>query len=370
MSAITLTSVGLRYPDGTVGLAGVDLHIGDGEFVALVGPSGSGKTTLLRTIAGFLTPTTATICIDDDIVAGDRGTVPPEKRRLGMVFQQHAIWPHRSVGRNVGYPLEVTRTPRRERATRVAATLDLVGLGGYENRDPATLSGGQRQRVALARALVAQPRALLLDEALSALDEPLRDRLRLELRALTRAHGLTVVHVTHDRAEALALADRVVVLGDGELRRVGTPEELLTTPGTPFVAEFLWSATLLEGRLDATGFVDTDGSVVAARGAITGSDAAEEAGTLAVLPADVELRAPDAPDAWTSGIVTSSLFGRDASDVVIACNGIGVRCAVRGPRPRVGDRVGVTVRRASFHPQHRGVLGGSPAALPDTVATG
>ena len=179
MSAITLTSVDLHYPDGTVGLSGIDLDVRDGEFVALVGPSGSGKTTLLRTVAGFLAPTAGLVRLGDEVVADGAHTVPPEKRNLGMVFQQHAIWPHRSAG-------------------RVAEVLELVGLPGLAKRDPATLSGGQRQRVALARALVAQPRALLLDEALSALDEPLRDRLRLELRTLTRTQNLTVVRDVHD----------------------------------------------------------------------------------------------------------------------------------------------------------------------------
>ncbi len=152
MSAITLTGVHLHYPDGTAALTEVDIDVHDGEFIALVGPSGSGKTTLLRTVAGFLEPTAGTVRIGDDTVADGGLGVPPEKRHLGMVFQQHAIWPHRSVGRNVSYPLEIAKMPRVRRTARVAEVLDLVGLTGFEKRDPATLSGGQRQRVALARA--------------------------------------------------------------------------------------------------------------------------------------------------------------------------------------------------------------------------
>lgn len=347
MSAITLTGVDLHYPDGTAGLSGIDLDVRDGEFIALVGPSGSGKTTLLRTVAGFLDPTAGTVRLGDEVVADGRRSIPPEKRRLGMVFQQHAIWPHRSVGRNVAYPLEVAKMPRARRAARVAEVLELVGLPGVEKRDPATLSGGQRQRVALARALAGQPCALLLDEALSALDEPLRDRLRLELRTLTRSQNLTVVHVTHDRAEALALADRVVVLDHGRIQQVGTPEDLVRRPDTAFVAKFLSDANLLPGTVTPRGFRSDDGVVEVGRDLLPHIPSG--GGTIAVLPEDLALTSPE--DAGTAqGIVLSSLYGRDASDVVVSCRGVDFRCAVRGPRPVVGDRVGLTIRRALFYP--------------------
>ncbi|MDI9893456.1 ABC transporter ATP-binding protein [Rhodococcus sp. IEGM 1381] len=336
MSAITIEHLGLRYPDGTVGLDGIDLAVADGEFVALVGPSGSGKTTLLRTVAGFLKPTSGSISIGADVVASERLSTPPESRKLGMVFQQHALWPHRTVGRNVSYPLELAKVSKAERATKVADVLDLVGLPGLEKRDPATLSGGQRQRVALARALVSSPRALLLDEALSALDEPLRDRLRLELRSLTRAAGLTVVHVTHDRTEALALADRVVVLDQGTIAQIGTPEDVVRAPKSAFVARFLSDATLVDGTVAHGTF--TSGSLTVA------SDSSGP-GTLAVLPTDIEI----VPDGDISGTVTSSLFGRDASDVLVRSGDVDFRCSVRGPRPQVGDAVTLTVRRSFFY---------------------
>lgn len=347
MSAITLTGVDLHYPGGTAGLTGIDLAVHDGEFVALVGPSGSGKTTLLRTVAGFLDPTAGTVHLGGDVVADARHSVPPEKRGLGMVFQQHAIWPHRSVERNVAYPLEVAKVPRAQRAERVSEVLALVGLPGVEKRDPATLSGGQRQRVALARALAGKPRALLLDEALSALDEPLRDRLRLELRTLTRAQNLTVVHVTHDRAEALALADRVVVLDGGRIRQVGTPEELVHRPQSAFVAKFLSDANLLHGTVTNHEFTGTDADVIVGRDLLQ-HDATGE-GTLAVLPGDIDVTTVENADT-AHGIVMSSLFGRDASDVVVSCRGVEFRCSVRGMRPSVGDRVGLSVRRALFYP--------------------
>jgi iron(III) transport system ATP-binding protein len=346
MSSVTLTGVTLTYPDGTVGLQGIDLAIADGEFIALVGPSGSGKTTLLRTIAGFLAPTAGTVHLGDALVAGGDRLVEPEKRALGMVFQQHAIWPHWNVARNVGYPLKRAGVRRGERESRVAEVLQTVGLAGYEARDPATLSGGQRQRVALARAIVGRPRVLLLDEALSALDEPLRDSLRLQLQNLTRSIGLTVIHVTHDRSEALALADRVVVLDGGRILQVASPPELVSRPNSPDVARFLSDATLFKGSVDAAGFSATahpafvGGALLdLAGGTPTG------AGTLAVLPEHVVLH----PDAGGEAEVVSSLFGRAGNDVVVSWRGVAVRSRTGGRRLVVGERVTVAFERALFY---------------------
>lgn len=344
MASVTLDSVSMRYPSGAQGLADIDLEIADGEFLALVGPSGSGKTTLLRTIAGFLSPTSGLIRIGERQVAGGDAFVPPESRSLGMVFQQHAVWPHWNVARNVDYPLRRVRVRRPERTRRVAQALELVGLAGYERRDPATLSGGQRQRVALARALVAQPRVLLLDEALSALDEPLRDRLRLELRTLTRDLGLTVVHVTHDRSEALALADRVMVLDSGRIQQVDTPEALLTRPASAFVARFLSDATVVEGTAGAAGFaaaehpirLPLDANARSVRGAVSA----------AIMPADIDVQPDDSGDA----IVRSALFLRDGSDLVVEWHGLALRAQTTGIRLPVGERVSITIRSARFYP--------------------
>ena len=347
MSSVTLTDVGLVYPNGTVGLENIDLAIADGEFVALVGPSGSGKTTLLRAIAGFLSPTTGSIRLDDVLVADSRRSVEPEKRGLGMVFQQHAVWPHWNVERNIAYPLVLARVARAERAARVAEVMELVGLTGFGKRNPATLSGGQRQRVALARAIVGRPRVLLLDEALSALDEPLRDSLRLELQSLTRSIGLTVVHVTHDREEALALADRIVVLDGGRIQQVGSPVELVTRPITASVARFLSDATLFPGQRSAAGFA-ADGHPCAVPGALLeAGGAGVGAGTIAVLPEDITLE--PGTGAATDAVVTSSLYGRASNDVVVNWQGIPVRCRVPGRRYLVGERVVVGIRRAMFY---------------------
>jgi iron(III) transport system ATP-binding protein len=353
MASVTLAAVDLRYPSGAQGLAGIDLHVADGEFVALLGPSGSGKTTLLRTVAGFLAPTGGRVLLGDRLVAGGGAFVAPEHRALGMVFQQHAVWPHWNVGRNVEYPLRLAKVPRRERAARVAAVLELVGLAGAASRDPATLSGGQRQRVALARAIVAEPEVLLLDEALSALDEPLRDRLRLELQSLTRRFGLTVLHVTHDRDEALALADRVVVLDGGRIQQIGTPPELVSRPASAFVARFVSDATVIAGRLDASGFTTPDDNLHLPTAVIesTADPAAAVGGAadLTILPEDVRL-APAEPGSPGDAFVVSSLFGREGNDVVLDWNGRSLRSRGSGVRPVVGEWMRVRIERAIVYP--------------------
>jgi iron(III) transport system ATP-binding protein len=343
MASVTLDAVSLRYRTGALGLQDVDLHVNDGEFLALVGPSGSGKTTLLRSVAGFLAPTTGRVLIGDRVLADGRTAVPPEQRQLGMVFQQHAVWPHWDVGRNVEYPLRRARMPRAERRRRVTETLDLVGLADYERRDPATLSGGQRQRVALARALVARPRVLLLDEALSALDEPLRDRLRLELHTLTRELGLTVIHVTHDRSEALALADRVAVLESGQIQQIDTPGALLTQPLTPFIAQFLSDATIVGGHVTDGRFRATNHPLAIADNQTRRNASKAKA---AILPSAVRVQ----PNPHGSAVVRSSLFTPEGSDLVIEWAGLRLRAKLHGIHPRVGDHVDVEVTDALIYP--------------------
>lgn len=337
---IDLKNLRVVYPDGTVGLDEIDLHVSPEEFIVLVGPSGSGKTTLLRTIAGFLQPEAGALTIGGENVAG----VEPEKRQLGMVFQQHAVWPHMSVAGNVAYPLKRAKVARSEITRRVGEALKLVGLSGYDKRKPERLSGGQRQRVALARAIVARPRVLLLDEALSALDEPLRDSLRRELVSLTAAQGLTTVHVTHDRAEALAIADRIVVLDEGRIQQVSTPEHLVSRPATAGVASFIADATVVEARVRA-GRVEAPAlgmswalSEVELLGQV--SDVVD----LAVLPAAVEVAPPATPDA-VEGIITSVLFDRGQFSVTIRIGEHSFRANLTGARPQIGEEIGVFIRR-------------------------
>ncbi|SNS71138.1 spermidine/putrescine transport system ATP-binding protein [Sphingomonas laterariae] len=223
----------------------VNLEIEEGEFFALLGPSGCGKTTLLRMLAGLEVPSDGRILIDGEDMAG----VPPNKRPVNMVFQSYAVFPHMSVADNVAYGLRMDGVAKAERAERVADALALVKLDGMEDRKPDQLSGGQRQRVALARALVKRPRVLLLDEPLSALDAKLREAMRSELAQIQDKVGVTFVMVTHDQDEALAMATRCAVMNRGLLQQVASPTDLYEYPANRFVADFIGSVNMFEGRL-------------------------------------------------------------------------------------------------------------------------
>ncbi len=224
-SAVRLRGVSKRYGD-VVAVDGIDLDLADGEFFSMLGPSGSGKTTTLRMIAGFEAPTTGTVELHGEDVSGP----PAYDRDVNTVFQDYALFPHMTVGQNVGYGLLVKRVGRAERAERVRAALAEVRLGGFEGRKPSQLSGGQRQRVALARALVNRPRVLLLDEPLGALDLKLREELQLELKRIQRDVGITFVYVTHDQSEALTMSDRIAVFNAGRIEQVGTPADVYEHP--------------------------------------------------------------------------------------------------------------------------------------------
>jgi thiamine transport system ATP-binding protein len=228
--------------DDTAVLKGVTLAVDDGETMALLGPSGSGKTTLLRVVAGLETPARGTVRLDGVDLAG----LPPHRRRIGLVFQEHVLFPHLDVARNVGFGLRMTGLGRREIAARVEELLDLVGLPGTGRRAVQTMSGGEQQRVALARALAPEPRALLLDEPLGSLDGPLRERLLDDLRALFDRLRLTVLYVTHDVGEAFTLGHRVTVMSEGRDVQTGTPDEVWAHPSGEWVARFLGIRNVVE----------------------------------------------------------------------------------------------------------------------------
>lgn len=241
MTAVAVTNLDFSYDGRSPVLSGVDLTVARGELCFLLGGSGCGKSTLLRCIAGFLRPDSGCITFDGQDVA----RLPPERRRLGMVFQNYALWPHLDVAGNVGFALTQQKVPRADIAQRVAAMLELVGLAGYAGRAIAELSGGQQQRVALARALVARPGLLLLDEPLANLDAGLRREMRGEIRRVCRDTGVTAIAVTHDQEEALAVADRVALMRAGRIVQIGAPRAVYRHPVDAGVAAFLGAANLL-----------------------------------------------------------------------------------------------------------------------------
>jgi len=246
MVEVRLEGVTKRFGE-VLAVEGISFTAREGEFLTLVGPSGCGKTTILRLIAGFEQPDFGEILFDNRSVLA----LPPEARRVGMVFQNYALFPHMSVAQNIAYGLRFHRgIDRRE---RVRELLELVDLSSLEGRNPAELSAGERQRVALARALAPEPKLLLLDEPLSALDAKLRERLRYEIKRLQRRVGITTVYVTHDQEEALAISDRVAVMSAGRIEQLGTPLEVYSEPTTEFVAGFIGHGNLLEGVVTAAG---------------------------------------------------------------------------------------------------------------------
>lgn len=244
MSVLDIKGVTKRFGSVTA-VDSFDLTVADGELVCLLGPSGSGKSTLLRMVGGFETPTAGLITIDGDDVT----KVPPERRPTGMVFQSHALWSHMSVFKNIAFGLKLRRLPADEVKRKVDAVLELVGLGGYGTRHVTQLSGGQQQRVALARSLVLEPKILLLDEPFASLDQHLRERLREEVRDIQQRLRITTLFVTHGQDEALALADRIVVMRDGATEQAAAPDTVYREPETPFVAGFIGTMNLVDGTI-------------------------------------------------------------------------------------------------------------------------
>jgi iron(III) transport system ATP-binding protein len=248
MSTITINHITKSFGDNTV-LKDFTETFKDGEFITLLGPSGCGKTTMLRIIAGFEKPTSGELWIDDQLVSGGKTFVPPEKRGIGMVFQSYAVWPHMNVFDNVAYPLRIQKKPKEQIKDAVGKVLEIVHLSQYTDRLPSQLSGGQQQRVALARALVAEPKLLLLDEPLSNLDAKLRESMRFEIKEIQQRTGISVVYVTHDQTEAMAMSDRIFLINSGVVQQCGTPQEIYNQPANQFVADFLGKVDFFKGEV-------------------------------------------------------------------------------------------------------------------------
>ena len=284
-------------------LHNIDLDVKEGECIGLLGHNGMGKTTLLRTIAGLQAPDRGTVSWAGD----DQRSVPAHRRRYGMVFQDHALLPHRNVGANVAFGLRMQRMPAPERRRRVAEMLQMVGLDGYERRSVATLSGGEAQRVALARALVTEPKLLLADEPFAALDRPLHDRLLVDVRRILSDLHQTAIHVTHDHTEAFALADRVALMRDGRIHRTATPQQLRDDPRDAWTATFLglgtiWQPTPAGGAAPTGEFHTPWGPVPVPAPAAAGAPNAPRELCLLIRPQAVQLHRPDGVSATISDV--------------------------------------------------------------------
>jgi putative spermidine/putrescine transport system ATP-binding protein len=296
MTKVTISGLTKRF--GTaIAVDDLSIEIGEGELVSLLGPSGCGKTTTLRSIAGFVEPDAGQILFD----GVDITSLPPERRNIGMVFQNYALFPHMTVRQNLNFGLEMRRVARNEMAERIDAVLDIVQLAGLEDRYPRELSGGQQQRVALARGLVIEPAVLLLDEPLANLDAKLREEMRFFIRSLQKRVGITTVYVTHDQAEAMVISDRIVVMFDGRIRQIGDATKIYARPVSREVADFIGLSNFIDGRVKARSeagyyLVETPLGEIRCRSELT--LAAGDAALVMVRPESVRLsrEPPDDPD--------------------------------------------------------------------------
>ena len=324
MTPVSISGIIKSYDGTTKVLAGIDLEVGAGELFFLLGGSGCGKTTLLRLVAGFQAPDAGVIRFGGQDILG----LPPERRDIGMVFQNYALWPHLNVAENVAFGLEVRGAPASERARRVDEALALVELTGYGERRIGALSGGQQQRVALARAIVVRPTVLLLDEPLSNLDARLRGEMRRTIRRVCKEAGVTALYVTHDQAEALSTADRIALMAAGRVEQVGTPRELYERPRTELVARFLGEANILS----------------AAQAAVLVPTAS---GTSCLRPERIRFAAEGVP-----ATVVEGSFQGDRAVWVVDAEGVGRLTVAESAPPdrRAGERVQVRVAAEDLVP--------------------
>jgi iron(III) transport system ATP-binding protein len=306
---------------GQAALRGISLTIQDRELLAILGPSGCGKTTTLQLLAGFLAPDSGEIRSGDRVISSAKSVVAPEQRRMSLVFQSYALWPHMTVEQNVAFGLEMLRTSKTEIRRRVGEMLELVNLGALAGRYPHELSGGQQQRVALARALVVEPDTLLLDEPLSNLDANLREQMRFEIRRIHESTRVTTIYVTHDQAEAMVIAHRIAVMNKGVIEQVGTPQEIYERPCSKFVASFMGGANCLAVTVLEPGRVRCGEAVLrAAQAAECGTG---EAATLCIRPHSVRVHrnhAGSLPNSARGRLVHQAYLG-DLQDLRIALTG-------------------------------------------------
>jgi iron(III) transport system ATP-binding protein len=347
---IEVSELTVRYND-FVAVDGIGFAILPGELVTLLGPSGCGKTTTLRAIAGLEDPSAGVIRLGGETVysSAQRRNVPSEKRGLSMVFQSYAIWPHMTVAENVAYGLNVRKMPRAEVERNVRRVLDLVQMSGYADRAASRLSGGQQQRIAVARAIAFSPTVLLFDEPLSNLDAKLRTEMRVELRELQRRLDITSVYVTHDQEEALAISDRVIVMNQGRIEQIGSPETIYNRPASIFVADFVGAANLIKGRVQQSAdggslFEASGGLVLKASGRARGDET-----TLALRSSYIVLQREMAVDANVAhGTIHRRMFHGDFIQYVVDWPA-GQLIVRRPPTEMIAEGATVSI---GFAPEH------------------
>lgn len=349
---ITIQNLVKVFGNGSAAATAVDqlsVTIEPGELFFLLGPSGCGKTTLLRMIAGFIDPTSGTVAFDGKDVTHEA----PNKRNTGMVFQSYALWPHMTVAQNVAFGLSVRKVPNPEKDERVLEALAAVQMEAYASRKPTQLSGGQQQRVALARALVIKPDVLLLDEPLSNLDAKLRNDLRLQIRNVCKASGITTVYVTHDQKEALSMADRIALLKDGQIVQIGSPRELYRSPKTRFVAEFLGETNLIEAK--QSGNVGQSAGYTIEAGRFAGptilngeAQTKNKQSLLSIRPEAIRLRQASEANTLAGKLLETTYLGETAQHLVEIKGCPPIKIAEMNPfgststvHPNVGDDVHV-----------------------------
>lgn len=330
----------------TVAVQDMDFQVQEGEFFSLLGPSGCGKTTTLRMIAGFEVPTAGNIYIQGEEVSQK----PPNDRDTGMVFQGYALFPHKTVGENVGFGLKMEGVEVNERKERVAEILELVDLGGYEDRYPKELSGGQQQRVALARALVIEPSVLLLDEPLSSLDLKLRQRMRFEIKQIQNELDITTIYVTHDQEEALQMSDRILVMEDGKEQQISKPHAIYNEPVNKFVADFIGEANLIAVNITEIGdeqvFVEipTGQTIPVSKDRVKLKEInRNDTVLLNIRPEDIRIQADDEAVNAITGTVQAKTFIGKSTKILVEVDGSEVMVDVTGRRSQTQFETGQTI---------------------------
>lgn len=347
---ISLQEVSVVFDDETI-LDKISLDIRDGEFITLLGPSGCGKTTTLRILGGFVEPSEGRVYFDGENILG----VPPHKRQVSTIFQRYALFPHLNVYENIAFGLRVRKVPEAELCARVEEVINLVNLRGFEKRKISALSGGQQQRVAIARAVVTRPKVLLLDEPLAALDLKLRKDMQVELKNIQQSLGITFVFVTHDQEEALSMSDRVVVMNEGVIQQIGTPQDIYNEPENAFVADFIGESNILDGVMVRDGLCRFAGKEFVC---VDGGFGNEKPVDVVIRPEDIRVTSPE--EGMLSGVVTGSTFKGVHYEVIVDIHGfkwmIQTTACIKE-----GDHIGMVIGPEDIHimekSQYSGMFG-------------